>query len=425
MFDMGHCLIAPLVCLLLNAAARADEALLRDGRKLEGPLTFADGRWQFEPAKGSALVAADLHEVRLGSSSSPILSTSLPLRLLLRDGQRLTAGLVEIDGNNVLLQSPSMGKLTAPCAAIVGLRQPPGWAVLHADEFEKAPRGWKLIGSFSHRERGLLLNVAGQSAEFVLPEKLTEGRLSLTFLDEETADARWLVVAGFQTERKLRELYVRVGGDKHYQASIEGLGREENPLARASGKHRLVIQFSPLSLRVTMDDTLIWHTLRSGPGGPLVSIRLACQEVEKGKPARGRILVDDFCLHRAVDEPRRPASEAEQDEVWLLDGGQVFGKCLRGDREALVFEGRFGKRVLPWTLVRGVFFQRQESVVVPPRDRVRLWIDNGFDSQPDFLDGVVQSFNRQSVVVRHTELGDLTLARASVLRVVWPEHDQK
>ncbi len=409
---MNRWLNSGLLCLLALASVRADEAVLREGRRLNGQLRVIDGRWQFVPTKGDILNAGDLSEVRFTAAACPMLHAGLPMHLLLRDGQQLTAGLVEVDDKSVRMQSAAMGKLTVPRAAVVSLRQPPGWAI---HDF----RDRKFTG-----EATLTLDKTGQSAEFVLPKPLTEGRLSLSFL-EDAADAHWSVEAVFQVERKTRLVSVQVGGDQTYQASVEAIKGEEQPVARSSGRHRLVIQFSPVSLRAGIDDAILWHTLKSGPDGPLTSIRLVCRETQRGKPARGRVVIDDLCLHRAVDEPRRPPGDPEQDEVWLLDGDQVFGKCLRADKQALTIEGRFGRRDLPWTLVRGLYSRRQESVVIPERERVRLWLDNGFDSQPDQLDGVVRSLDAQRLVLRHAELGELTLARGAIRRVVWPGNERR
>src|ERR1700676_5291702 len=80
MVHMGHCLTSALFCLVVLAAARADEAVLRDGRRLSGQLKLSEGRWQFEPKKGETLNAAGLREVRLTSAACPALHASLPMR---------------------------------------------------------------------------------------------------------------------------------------------------------------------------------------------------------------------------------------------------------------------------------------------------------------------------------------------------------
>jgi hypothetical protein len=405
MFRMDRCLTSAVFCLLALAVTRSDEAILRDGRRITGQLKMSEARWQFEPAKG-VLKTEALSEVRLVPTARPPLHAGLPLRLLLRDEQRLTADLIDADEKNIRMQSGALSKLTVPRAVVAGLRQPPGWAVC------------------AIRDGDCILDTTGQSAEVELPKPLTEGRLSLSFLDDNAADARWLVEATFKVDGKARQVSVQVGGDSEYRARVDGLKPEENTLARSAGRHRLVIQFSPVSLRAGIDDAILWHTLKSGPGGPLVSIRMACREREKGKPARGKISIDNVCLHQAVEEPRRPAGDAKQDEAWLLDDGQVFGKWLRADRQGVQFAGAFGRRTLPWALVRGIYPRQQDSTAVHERDEVRLWIDNGFDSQPDWLDGVVKSMDAERLIVRHAELGELTLARAALLRVVWPGNDR-
>src|SRR5438874_1114898 len=93
---------AGLLCLFTLAEGRADEAVLRDGRKVAGRLTLDGTRWQFQPAgKGEPLAPSVLQHVRLEAGSSAPLHDGLPLRVELRGGQWLTGGLREVGGKNV------------------------------------------------------------------------------------------------------------------------------------------------------------------------------------------------------------------------------------------------------------------------------------------------------------------------------------
>jgi hypothetical protein len=87
-------------------------------------------------------------------------------------------------------------------------------------------------------------------------------------------------------------------------------------------------------------------------------------------------------------------------------------------------QGHFGRRVLPWTVTRGIF-PRPPEKKIPPRNQVRVWLDNGFDSQPDWLDGVVQALDGRRLLLRHADLGEVSVARGHVLRIEWPGDDQR
>jgi hypothetical protein len=423
---MGRVILIGMLCLLTAADVRGDEAILRNGRRVPGRLALEEGRWSFLPAgRGEAIPGSELSEVRLDSSAVAPLHAALPMRVLLRNGQHLTGGLGEFSGKSVSLRTVAAGRISVPRAAVVGLRQPPGWMLLRADDFEEQPEGWKLEGrprckgSATSGERGLALDAAGQSAEFVLSEPIKEGRAAVSFRDSAT-EGNWLVEAEFQLERQTRIASVQFGGGKTYGATVSDMKGEAVPVARSDGWHRLVVQFSPTSLRIALDDAILWHELRRGPGGPLKRIRLLC----RGESVRGQVVFDDFSLHRACDELRHPPGDPEQDEVWLKDGDQLFGQFVRADREGIVMEGRFGRRVLPWALTRGVFPRPPEKKAAP-RDQVRVWLDSGFDSEPDRLDGFVQALDGRRLLLRHADLGEVSLARGHVLRIEWPGDDQR
>src|SRR5437588_558899 len=129
---MRSCRVAGLLCLLVLTEGRADEAVLRDGRKVAGRLTLAGTRWQFHPAgKGEPLAPSVLQHVRLEAGFSAPLHDGLPLRVELRGGQWLTGGLSEVGGKNVLLKTAWAESLTVPRTAVAALCHPPGWGLVH------------------------------------------------------------------------------------------------------------------------------------------------------------------------------------------------------------------------------------------------------------------------------------------------------
>src|SRR5207249_11717418 len=121
----------------------------------------------------------------------------------------------------------------------------------------------------------------------------------------------------------------------------------------------------------------------------------------------------------AVEEPRRPPAEPDQDELWLAGGDQLFGRVSRADGRSLTIEGRFGRRTLSWTAVRGLFFRRGPRIAVSDKgERVRLWIDNGYP-QPDELDAAVLSLDARRCRWRHALLGERDMERGRLARVLW------
>jgi len=145
---------------------------------------------------------------------------------------------------------------------------------------------------------------------------------------------------------------------------------------------------------------------------------MVCRKAD-GPPSRGRVAFDEFAVHRAVDEPRRPPGEPDQDELWLAGGDQLFGRVRRADARSLTVEGGFGRRTLSWTAVRGFFFREEPRIAVSDKgERVRLWIDNGY-SLPDELDATVLSLDAGRCRLRHALLGERDIERARLARILW------
>jgi hypothetical protein len=204
--------------------------------------------------------------------------------------------------------------------------------------------------------------------------------------------------------------------DDRYRTRVEGLNGVARPGCRRSVKpRRLVVQFSASSMRVLLDDHLLWYSLKEGPGGPLIRWRLACVG-RAGRQAAGQVVFSAFCLQRGLDESRRPAGDLTQDEVWLASGDQLFGRLLTSGREGVTLEGRFGRRSLPWSKVRAVF-PRESPRAAPAEDQVRLTFDNGFDAVPDVIYGTLGRLTDRELTLRHPGLGEVVLERGRLRRL--------
>lgn len=403
--------------LLLGApAARPDEATLRDGRRLPGKLTLDGKGWQFLPAgKLGPVPAADLAHVRLDTTTLAPLRAGPVQRVVLRDGGSLTGALLDLDARAATLRTAWADRVTLPRAAVAAVTHPPGWVAAFLEDFENDLKRWKSEGAPRLGDvrtsglRGLSL-AAGQAVEHTLSSPLAEGRAGVNVHDG--AGAAWAVEAEFRTPGGPRTVTV-AGEGTHYEADVPGLDGRATRVPRSAGWHRLTVQFTPSSLRVLVDEAVLRHDLDKGPGGPLVRWRMTCRKT--GAP----VSFDEFAVHRAVDEPRRPDGDATQDEVWLLDGDQLFGRQLRADGVRLVLEGHFGRRTFPWTAARGAYLRRE---AVPPGgekgERVRVWIENGFAGH-DELEGEVLSLDDRRCRLRHAHLGEVSLERGRVARILW------
>jgi hypothetical protein len=260
------------------------------------------------------------------------------------------------------------------------------------------------------------LGSVGQDLVCTPPAPVAAGRLGVNFEEQgRPAGARWTLAALFHNGGQSRRLVVTVAGaGDHFEVDAGGLAGVSRRVARSPGWHRLVLRFTPRSLRVTCDDDVLWYNLDEGPGGTLRRVILSCAKAPaEADTPRGAVAWAEFGLERAVDESPRPPADAEQDAVRLADGDELFGRVLRADRRAVEIEGRFGKRSLSWADVQGCSFRRE---TVPPRttegEHVRVRLRSGLCPEADELEGVVTGLDERRLTLRHALLGDLAIERA-------------
>ena len=306
-----------------------------------------------------------------------------------------------------------------PRTALAALRQIPGQRTVLDDDLAKETSAWVVAGTPVFAG-AVVLSAVGQSLTHRLPQPLKQGHVAVTFDDRESASgARWVLEATFAGEKTPQRLRVIVAGpDNDYRIETEGLDGVPREVKRTAGPHRLTVRFHAHSLAVLCDDEVLWHNLEHGPGGPLQSVRLVCQEGEKGAVAKGKVAWSEFTLAAAVDELRRPLGDSSQDDVWLTEGDQVFGSITRADRSSLTIRGAFGEKPLPWSAIRGCFFKGVGAGGPQLQgERVRLFLHSPNGGEPDVLHGVITRMDEKTVTLRHAVLGEIKLQRGRVKEV--------
>src|SRR5262249_32260396 len=170
-----------------------------------------------------------------------------------------------------------------------------------------------------------------------------------------------------------RTARVELGGaGAVYSAEAFGEPEHRGRVARASGWHRLLLEFDADRFRASVDERVVW----SGPGagGPLRAVRFLCR-ADGGGAARGELVLDEFALARRPGaEPPRRVRDPGQDEVTRPDGDQWFGRLTGADRSALTL----GRRSIPWGEVRAIHFARAERPAAATEgEHVRLRLRTG------------------------------------------------
>jgi hypothetical protein len=139
-----------------------------------------------------------------------------------------------------------------------------------------------------------------------------------------------------------------------------------------------------------------------------------------------RPAVVGISLVRDVEPLPRPPGDPTQDEAWLPDGDQLFGRLTRADARTVTLEGRFGKRELAWAEVRGVFPHRQaEPPATMEGEHVRLRFAGSAGADTDTLEGVVRALDDSHLTLRHPALGDVKLERGRLRELRWLFHGRR
>jgi hypothetical protein len=401
-------------CLMLLALAVGDEEAIRpDGRHVSGTLTLdAKGRLCFTPKGAAALPPDALTLLRFPMAAPPVNRPSVGVRVVLPNGQHICGQLLSFDGKTLSLRPAWADRIELPRAAVAAVTQLPGWRTVVEDDFHDGGKAWTIAGNpaIDAKTSRITLGEKGQSAKYALAGPLDGGRAGIAFVETEAAGGRWTVAAEFGDEKRPRVARVTVAGaGETYEVDAGGLDGVSRRVVRTAGLHRLLIQHTPRSLRLTIDDQVLWYNLDAGPGGPLRQVHLECTGDDK---VHGAVAFSEFFVARAVDEPRRLSGDAMQDEVLRDDGDQLFGRVLSADSRTVEIDCN-GKRSLPWSALTGLWFRRDAA---PPRTadgaHVRVAVRTCLCAEPDLLDGVATALDDKGLSLKHALLGDVHIERS-------------
>jgi hypothetical protein len=419
------CRVLAITLLLLSAGrVRSEEAVLRNGRRIEGKLQLGtDGRLQFTPKESkNNLSFSDILDVRFPNVVPHSSLWGAPLRFGLGRTEWITGELAQLDAKTATARTQWSENVKFPRAALLAIKQLPGWLTVFHEDFDADAVRLKLTGSptlddteHTSGGRSLRLDAAGQSALYALPTPLEAGRFGINFRDVgEPAGGRWQLEAEFGTKQSVRILLVE-GADYSVQSKI-GSG-ETRKLQRSPGWHRLSVRFRAEYFLVGIDDKLLFESGKKWQSEGLSSIRLACTAKPENAPMRGAVCFDDFTIAHSIEELHHDNGDLSQDECWLASGDQLFGQVSHADGKGVEIGGRFGKRTLPWSSLR-VLFPKAEAIAPQTSDgaHVRIWLDSGFPLA-DELEGVLLTLDDRKLVLRHAIFGDLTLERSRLRRL--------
>jgi hypothetical protein len=185
-------------------------------------------------------------------------------------------------------------------------------------------------------------------------------------------------------------------------------------LARKTGWHRLSLRFGPAQTEIAVDENDLAHG--KGPGGPLVEVRLASFTTGKN-PAPEKLsgTLDDLRLVRFTEPLVGLEIDANQDEVRLAGGDQLFGTLGAADGDRLRVKVDDKEIKLPWSEVSGVYFRRVARQGAPIEGLlVRLeWraAAGGDPSDLDMAEGALTAVSDSALTLATPYAGQLSLPR--------------
>jgi hypothetical protein len=417
-FPFGAALAA-LWLPMFPAVLQAEEALLKDGRRVTGALSLAGtGHLQFTPeGKNEPLPWDTIQRVEF-DLGPPVPRAQIGVRRVILGGdQSLTAEFLGWDKEGLRIRSSGADARTLPAAVVRGVRNLPGIIPILETDFDGDLSSWKLEGKPEIVEsdkmrstHGLNLNAAGQSATHRVAEPLRSGMVGVDFaLGEPAAKGRWVIILEFQTEHGPSTVECDIRGDGlRYQVKATPTDEEKPSRACKVGRHRVVVEWGKRKAVVFLDDTVLWKGDPNSLRGPLMTIRLACVEVEKNKSLP--FVVENVLLAREIRDLADSPPPSDQDTVLLPSGDQLFGRITAANRSAIELESRGRRQKLSWGEVVG-FCPRPDTF--PPQtlegEWVRLWIRMGTDGVWDELEGVVTKLDDNRMMLRHPHLGELSI----------------
>src|SRR5262245_26700038 len=131
-----------LLALTAAATARADEAILPDGRRVEGKLNADAGRFTFQTAERAFPLAQFAHVRFYGGEPAPV--RAQPLRVALADGSHFAAELLALDETRLRVQTSWARELTLPRVAVRSVVRPEGVTTPEGAAFDPAQDGVRL-----------------------------------------------------------------------------------------------------------------------------------------------------------------------------------------------------------------------------------------------------------------------------------------
>lgn len=414
-----HRLLAILFPFCFAPSLWADEAMLRDGKRVDGQLVITAKEQRFLTVAVGSLPLGAIAWVRFPDPPAPAPAGRLIHQLRFGSTQQLSGTLVKLDDELVHFTTGWGTHLKLPRSRIAAIVQPDDLLALSLDGLNDAT-AFELVSGKAHfvdetrltGKRSLLISPDHREARFAWKRSVpTNGRISLHFQDALDIGAdSWTIAFHLDGPKSGRTTSVsRVGTD--YRMA------DGHALRASKGWHIMHLEWTGRQVRLFVDDHLLGtKRFKSDLTAPVLSFTWS------GKNKSGverELFVDDvqIAARIAADSSSldRGSADPTQDAIELASGDQIYGQIRNADATQIVLKARFGTKTFPWSKVRGILLRPQKEKLA----QAEVWFRTGPGITADMLRGELIDLDDGRLLLRHEVLGDIAIDRRRLERILF------
>ncbi len=412
------------IVFLQAAPTRADEAVLLNGKLVPGTLRFGDGKLTFASIKPGELIPwSQIDRVEPARQSVSDLSIPFWWQARLINGDQFYCHVQEIESNAIVCDSSWFQNRRVRRGVVQALERPQGWCPLVLQDLGRDAHGWQ-----ETRETGETLTPVGlgglalgpltRGLQYAPDGPVPLGRIALVLKDTTgNGGKRWRFRLELETDKGKQSVSLTFGANARVDLQSPGLElRHQN--GQISGSTIVVdIDSGEASFRVQVNGQLVGWTETGLKNVRLRSLVLDAAPDAPPPDGTARLTLHEFALARRLEPIPRPPSHPELDEAWLESGDQIFGQFQSLSARELGLAMRNATRRIPSRLIRGLY---PRSAPVYSGAATTLWQFSLVDlagAEPARLTGTIRSWDKSSVVIVHSLLGEVKVPAAHVRSV--------
>ncbi len=404
--------------------AHGDDAVLLDGTRRPGQLSFRDEKFEITLAgQNETFPWKQLDRVDLSTKNRLPPAPPFWWQATLINGDRFACNLLEVESNAFICDSSWFRGLRVRRNLVCCFNRPLGWSPWVRQDFAKEARGWKQSRVDGDSQPtvglgGLTLGQASKMLQFTPDAPLPFGKIVLFLHDASPPPGRrWQLRLGMDGDGSFQSARILFGGNAPVEMQAPGLKISQQEVRLTDSGILIELEVRPALLQVSANGRLAaWMD----PGfrvAVLRSLSLEPAEAAKGDDPQARLILQEFAVGRRLGPLPRPPTHAELDEVWLESGDQIFGSYRSLNPDFLELSIARETRRIPCTQVRGLYPKQVRPLLNMQAAPWRLTLIDPACAEPSRLTGMIRTWGEREIVMVHPLLGELKIPRSQILSI--------